>query len=243
MPEKWRVSWSGGKDSTAALFLHLTKTDHQVHAVCFVPMLTEKIPLIMPNHYDFILKTAEHFKSMGAEISIVHGETYYQHTHRTITKGKHKGMKMGIGLGFGFCLFRDYQKIRNGICSVKFDYDFEDVGIAADEKKRLSQLTGIKRSILYEYGITERGAFEICAQNKILSPHYMSANNRDGCAICPNGKPNEFLKYIAAYPEAVPVLLEIEEFCKKERPGNAPYRNYQWFSDRMKCGMQYEFEF
>ena len=66
---------------------------------------------------------------------------------------------------------------------------------------------------------------------------------RDGCAICPNAKTNEFLQYIAAYPEAVPVLLEIEDFCKKERPKNAPYRDHQWFSDRMKIGMQYEFDF
>ena len=36
----YKVSWSGVKDSTASMLLHL-QAGHSVHAVCFVPMLTE----------------------------------------------------------------------------------------------------------------------------------------------------------------------------------------------------------
>lgn len=236
----YKVSWSGGKDSTAAMFLHLCE-GHSVHAVCFVPLLTPEIPLIMPEHYAFIINTADRFRSMGAVVDIVHGDTYYDHVHRIITRGIHKGLPMGIGLGIGFCLFRDYSKIRAGILSVKFDFDYEDIGIAFDEHKRKAQLISPKMSILCDKKITERQAFEICLEHDILSPIYYGTARRDGCAICPNCKTQDFLSWVRAYPDSVSVLLEIEDFCKKYRPNNSPYRNGVWFSDRLKQEYQYTF--
>lgn len=40
-----KVSWSGGKDSTCALDLHLERGD-KVIAVNYTPMLTDTIPLL-----------------------------------------------------------------------------------------------------------------------------------------------------------------------------------------------------
>lgn len=238
----YKVSWSGGKDSTSAMLLHLDRGD-SVHAVCFVPMLTDDIPLIMPEHYDFIMSTADKFRSMGAVVDIVHGDTYYSHVHRIITRGIHKGLPMGIGLGFGFCLFRDYSKIRAGICSVKFEFDFEDIGIAFDEVKRQNQLVLPKMSILCDEHYTEKDCFRLCIDRDMLSPIYYGTSRRDGCAICPNWKPNDFLSWVRAYPAAVPVLLEIEDFCKCYRPNNSPYRGGVWFSDRLAMDYQYSFDF
>ena len=75
-----KVSWSGGKDSTCAMLKHL-ESGNVVKAVCYIPMLTPEIPLIMKNHYEFIQNTAERFRNMGAEVNIISGMDYYTHTH------------------------------------------------------------------------------------------------------------------------------------------------------------------
>lgn len=226
----YKVCWSGGKDSTAAMYLHLQEK-HNVHSVCYIPMLTEEIPLIMPEHYKHIIRTADYFRKKGAIVDIVSGITYEKHVHTILTKGKNKGKFRGIGLGFGFCLFRDYSKLK-ALRGVKFSYDYEDIGIAFDEIKRHSQLVKPKMSILCDKGYTEKDAMQICYDNGILSPIYKN-NTRDGCAICPNAKKEVLQQYIKEYPNAKYILLEIERFCKTHRPENAPYRNNIWFSEKM----------
>ena len=204
-----KVSWSGGKDSTAAMYLHI-KAGHQVKAVCFVPMLTDSIPLIRKCHYDFIMSAADRFRSYGASVVICHGITYYDHVHTIISRGVNKGKYRGCGLGFGFCLFRDYSKLRAGIYSVDVgQYDYEDIGIAADEVLRQSQLNSVKRSILCELGYTESKAFDLCYTHDLLSPLYYQIG-RDGCCICPNASYNVLLAYVLDYPAARSVLLDIE---------------------------------
>lgn len=59
-----KVSWSGGKDSTCAVLLHL-EAGHKVKAVNYTPMFTEEIPLLLKDHYEFIQKTAERFRDWG----------------------------------------------------------------------------------------------------------------------------------------------------------------------------------
>lgn len=70
MEEVVKVSWSGGKDSTCAVLIHLA-LGHIVKAVNYTPMFTEEIPLILKDHYEFIQKTAERFRDMGAEVYMV----------------------------------------------------------------------------------------------------------------------------------------------------------------------------
>ena len=41
-----KIGWSGGKDSTCAVMKHIERGD-KVKAVCWVPMLTKEIPLIL----------------------------------------------------------------------------------------------------------------------------------------------------------------------------------------------------
>lgn len=231
--ETVKVSWSGGKDRTAAMILHLA-AGHKVKAVIFVPMLTDTIPLIRKKHYEFILESKRRFEEAGAEVHITNGITYEEHTKMQLIKGKNKGKPRGSGLGFGFCLFRNYSKIRSGIISVDVGhYDYEDVGIAYDETKRLAQLTDKKRSILYETGTTEKEARKICENHGILSPIY-GTGTRDGCAICPNAKLEEFAEWLEDYPSAKQNLIDIDSFCKQYRPDCPPCRGYKWFSDRIE---------
>lgn len=84
-----KVSWSGGKDSTCAVLLHL-EMGHKVKAVNYTPMFTEEIPLLLKEHYEFIQNTAERFRDMGEEVYIVTGMTYYDFVLRKKTKGADK---------------------------------------------------------------------------------------------------------------------------------------------------------
>ena len=58
-----KICWSGGKDSTCAVMKHL-EAGHICKIVCYIPMFTETIPLLLKIHYDFIMRTADYFKSL-----------------------------------------------------------------------------------------------------------------------------------------------------------------------------------
>lgn len=182
-----KVSWSGGKDSSCAVMKHL-ELGHKVKAVCYIPMFTEEIPFICKNHYEFILRTADKFRALGAEVHIVTGETYFHFVLRRSSRGKFKGRMFGFPLfQSGKCGFKRDSKIKALDALDIGYYDYEDIGIAADEVARHGQLTEKKRSILCELGITEQDAKEYDILHDILSPHY-DYNTRDGCALCPNAK-------------------------------------------------------
>ena len=177
-----KVNWSGGKDSTCAVFKHL-EAGHTVKAVCYVPMLNETIPLISKAHYDFIIRTKRKFEEMGATVFLVHGMTYYEYVTHIAKQGKFKGKIFGFPyLASGQCGFKRDSKLK---ALTEMDigaYDYEDIGIAHDENRRKSQLNEKKRSILDEMGFTENDALFICAEHKILSPIYVTGK-RDGCII------------------------------------------------------------
>lgn len=230
--ETVKVSWSGGKDSTCALSLHL-EAGHKVKAVCYIPMLTYDIPLILKNHYNFILSTAEHFcKTGGADVHIVTGITYVDFVHKVSSR---------TGKIFGFpcfltskCSFkRDSKEKALKQCDVGY-FDYEDIGIAFDEIKRKGQLTQTKRSILCEQEYTEVDALQYCKNHGMLSPHY-ETSFRDGCALCPNAKAKERKLYFQDYPDAFDIVLDLQNFVKNEillghKPENhTPLRNYKWF--------------
>lgn len=136
-----KVSWSGGKDSTCALSLHLDRGD-KVIGVCYVPMFTDTIPLLLKDHYEHILRTADHFRELGAEIHIVSGISYYDFCKRRSTMGKYKGRAFGFPPFItSMCNFKKESKIK-ALRKVDIgEYDYEDVGLACDEIRRLQQLS------------------------------------------------------------------------------------------------------
>lgn len=227
-PDIVKVNWSGGKDSTCAVMKHIQK-GNKVIAVCYIPMLTKEIPLLLKEHYQFILKAADRFRSLGATVHIVTGMTYYDYVHKRSSRGKFKGRAFGFPhFGTGMCGFKRDSKLK-ALKNLDIGiYDYEDVGIAFDEKNRQSILNERKRSILYEFEITEKMAFQFCEENKILSPHYENLK-RDGCALCPHAKAAERILWLRQYPDALPVVLELQQWVQNERPDQAPLRNRKWF--------------
>lgn len=151
-----KCNWSGGKDSSCATHLHLLQGDKCI-ICCYIPMFTDEIPLILKQHYEFILQTAERFKSMGAEVHITTGITYVEYVTKIAQKGKHKGLPYGFPCFIrGQCGFKRDSKekaiIELNEC-LKMAYDYESLGIEYDETDRHNQLNDKKRSILVEKSI------------------------------------------------------------------------------------------
>lgn len=222
-----KVNWSGGKDSTASAILHIRKGD-KIKAVCYIPMLTPEIPLITKKHYDFIMNAKFTLTMAGAEVYIVHGMTYKDYVLRVSTRGKYKGKIFGFPSYItGQCGFRLYGKVKAlNNCDVGY-FDYEDIGIAFDEPKRQSQLNNKKRSILCEMGITENDAKSICKSTGLLSPLYENCS-RDGCSVCPQGNEERLKEWLNDYPEALPILKELQEIVKEKRPERHPLREGWW---------------
>ena len=224
-----KVGWSGGKDSTCAVMQHI-EHGHKVKAVCYIPMFTESIPLIEKDHYEFILRTAELFRNLGADVRIVTGMTYCEYVTHRAKCGRFKGEIFGFPyICSGQCGFKRDSKLKALLACDVGEYDYEDIGLAADEMHRHKQLSESKRSILLEMGITEEDAKAYCREYGILSPHY-ARSSRDGCVLCPNAKDEEIARWLDDYPQALPIILQLQEYVKKERPDrDPPRRNHKWF--------------
>ena len=229
-----KVGLSFGKDSLCSVMKHIERGD-KVKAVCWIPMLTSKTPLILKDHYEFIINTANHIRSLGAEVYFANGGlTYYEYVTHIAKSGKYKGQIFGFPcINRGQCGFKRDGKLRAcDNCDVG-DYDYLSIGIAADETKRHNQLNENKRSILCELGITEQQATDFCIEKNLYSPHYSydfgKKNKRDGCALCPHATQAEREQYFRDYPEAIPIVIELQNIVKEKRPDRAPLRGYRWF--------------
>ena len=56
-----------------------------------------------------------------------------------------------------------------------------------------------------------------------------ATKKRDGCALCPQAKEIEREAWYKDYPEAVPLLMELQRIVNKHRPENKPLRGNKWF--------------
>ena len=233
-----KVPWSGGKDSTRGVMEHIKRGD-KVKAVCWIPMLTKEIPLILKDHYNFIINTANYFRSLGADVHFADGGlTYYEYVTHVAKSGKYKGQIFGFPcINRGQCGFKRDGKIRAcDNCDVG-EYDYSSIGIAFDEIARHGQLTVEKRSILVEKKITEQMATDFCKEHKprLYSPHYNydfgKKKKRDGCSLCVHATQAEREQYFRDYPEAIPIVIELQNIVKEKRPERAPLRGYKWFID------------
>lgn len=223
-----KIGWSGGKDSTCAMYKHIERDDN-IKAVCYIPYFTDDIPLINKEHFDFIIRQKECFEKQGAIIFLTKGLTYWDYCFSVAKSGIFKGQVKGYPY-IGFCGFRRDSKIKACSCYVG-DYDYESLGIAFDEKARHNQLNERKRSILVEKKITEEMAKDFCLERNAYSPHY-KYSKRDGCALCFNAKPMELKIWLNDYPQARGKLIELQEKMKPlliSRKNEYPLRGYKYF--------------
>lgn len=203
---------SFGKDSIASLLLayeNNIKIDYVVYAEV---MATKEISGEHPLHIKWIKEVAiPKLRKLGYEITILHSKkTYKDLFFHKVTRSKNKernGKYSGFALG-GLCVANDRLKMKpikdfNKQHSNSIQY----VGIAIDEPKRLARLNGNKKSLLAEYGYTEKMAFDLCVKYNLLSPIYKT-ESRNGCWFCPNRTIREKAYIYNNYPKLWDLLIE-----------------------------------
>lgn len=223
-----KISWSGGKDSTASVLLHLFRGD-ECKVVCYIPYFDDYIPLIRRSHYEYILSTKKYFENLGASVYIVRGISYFDWCTHISLKGKHKGKMFGFPCPHnGKCGFKRDSKIK---ALNAFDvgyYDYESIGIACDEVKRFGSLSFNKRSIFCELGYTELDCYNLCYSYGVLSPIYSCSTGRDGCCLCYNAKKTELLGWLDDY-NCRDKLICLQDIVKLNRPDREPLRGHNYF--------------
>lgn len=80
------------------------------------------------------------------------------------------------------------------------------IGIAADEPKRLGQISHTVKAPLVEFGIEEELCGLYCRYNGILSPSYENSF-RDGCWFCHNQGVNQLRLLRRNYPDLWAILM------------------------------------
>lgn len=192
---KYFHSWSGGKDSTAAIIL-----DH-IHGlppsrIVFCEVMYDRkngISGELPEHIDFVKNVAiPKFTELGFTVDLITAETdYLENFFHIISKSRNgnNGKMRGFPLS-GRCTINrdcklkpihDYYK-RNGLKPSEYT---QYVGIAIDEPERLERLRGTNKvSLLERYGYTEKMALELCREHGLLSPTYQFTS-RGGLLVLP----------------------------------------------------------
>lgn len=220
------VSWSGGKNSTYAAYLY-DIYGLKVTLCSYIPMFDDDIPLIPKSSYEFLLNTADFFRSKGHTVVFVKGITYFDWCARLLVKGKNKGLPQGFPFFMrnkcGFARDSKIASVNNFFTHNHFD--FIDIGLCADEENR-KKLKDNEVSILRSMGIEDYECLSLCRNVNLLSPKYLSSS-RDGCVLCPNASSIERFRFLEEYPVAREKLLYLQSLSKIR--GHYPLRYKKWF--------------
>lgn len=208
-------SWSGGKDSTASIILeHIYGLPKS--RIVFVEVMFDHSRGIsgeLPEHINFVKNVAiPKFKGWGYQVDIIQSDSdYIQEFYHVITRSKipeRNGKYAGFFIG-SMCAGNDRLKMRP---LRKYEKDHVNckwiLGIASDEPKRLQRLKINQRSLLSDYGYTEKMAYDLCQQHELLSPIYKT-NQRGGCWFCPNQSVDGFARLQKKYPELYGELMKM----------------------------------
>ena len=233
---RYLYSWSGGKDSTAAIILsHIHNLPPST--VIFSEVMFDKkrgISGELPEHIDFIKNRAiPVFEEWGYTVEILHAtKDYLDCFHQIITKSKNplrNGRKSGFPIG-GMCTINSRIKIKaiqDYLKNVNGGF-VQYVGIAADEPARLTRLDGTNKiSLLAEYGYTEQMADDLCSKYELLSPIY-KYHKRGGCWFCPNATYGEFAYLKQYHPD---LWNELEILSKDKNLASQKFKYGNTFSE------------
>lgn len=151
-----------------------------------------------PEHIEWVRNVAKPlFESWGYKVTILRSSRDYNMIfYHTIERSKDNPDHIGKYYGFPI----------SKLCSVKRDCktnlvenyvadmgdNFQYVGIAIDEPQRLISMhkKANRISLLEQYNLTEKDAYNLCLEYGLLSPSY-KYTKRNGCFFCPNAKISE----------------------------------------------------
>ena len=208
------ASISGGKDSLAALVTYIEHGGRCDGAVYCRIMFDNETSAEYPEHEDWLHRkcfpTLE--REYGVKSAIVQGPYTYQDCfYRQYAQGPKTGKIYGFPYLRGpWCNTRLKTRPLKKFMKTPGEYT-EIVGIAADEEKRIARKTVTGKVLpLVEYGITERGAAELCERRGLLSPAYSKGRSRLGCWFCHNQRLGELKRLYYDYPSLWEKLVRLD---------------------------------
>lgn len=200
------ISWSGGKDSTCTVImmhelinvgiLQIPRSDIEVVTVEVMYCNKRGISAESRMHMDFIHKAKKFFEEeFGFRVTILHSDrdflSCFNHVMtRAVKYPENIGKRYGFPLNKMCVIQRDckLRPMNQYLEQIPGNY-VQYLGICADEEKRAASMykKPYTRSLLYERGVTEQMAREMCEKYGLLSPSY-ELSSRGGCWFCCNAK-------------------------------------------------------
>lgn len=231
MENKYIVSFSGGKDSTAMLLL-LKEKGYPIDEVIFCDTGVE-----FPEVYEHIEKVKQ---NLGIEITVLTAE--YDYEYYMFNYKKKKGKKKGER-GYSFPDFRNRwctQVFKKNIIKWYMQEKYKDYhiieyhGIASDEPKRLLKNNEDERQIKYplnEWGMTEADCLEYCYDQGYDWGGLYRKFERVSCWCCPLSRIREVRVLYHEYPE---LWAKLEEWQLRTYRSFRPDYTIQQLGEKFK---------
>ena len=185
------VCLSYGKDS-AAMVLRMIEINQLVETHLgsrFIPYPIDKILYgdtehEYPDHEKYIIRFNKILKEKGYTVKVVKAEKPFEYWfYGKVTRGKNKGKVRGFPLLAYSC----YLMRESKVYALQREYSKTDnvyIGIAYDEKERMSKTNKNIHYPLIEWGWTEKMCADYLNKKGLLNPLYVNFN-RLGCWFCP----------------------------------------------------------
>ena len=200
------VSFSGGKDSTAML-LRLLELNVKIDEIIFADTGFE-----FPELYEYI-KTIE--KHINRKITILNPEPnkFKDWFYGEVTRGRNKGKVRGFPLIAFPCWWSRESKIVP-LYKAQKEADIVYVGIAYDEKNRMSKTDNKLKYPLVDWKWTEQDCIDYLNKKDLFNPLYVNFD-RLGCWFCQKQGIKSLYVLWKNYPELWAKMKEWDKESKR----------------------------
>jgi len=202
------ISFSGGKDSTAML-LRMLELKMPIDRIVFADTFFE-----FPELYEYIRKIE---KYINRPIDVIYPKKdFWKWARGKVTRGKHKGELRGLPLRAFPCWWTREAKIVPLQELRKQKDTIFYVGIAYDEKERMSKVDKNIKYPLVDWKWTEQECINYLNKKNLFNNLYVNFN-RLGCWMCPKQGVGSLFVMWKLYPKLWSKMKDMELWQYKNK--------------------------